>query len=146
MRKVKVLTCRPIRESASMRAGFEKDEGLNVTPRASNKRGAALDEKSWQTRRKLDRSWGPRCSRRLSRHWSFSQKRKKTELFDRTKLQMEPFERIDRPSTVVAGVNGISPNSNFELERETVVAALPRLLWLSPEYERFSGRGSGGGR
>jgi hypothetical protein len=34
---------------------------------------------------------------------------------------------LHRPSTVVAGVNGISPKSNLELARETVVAAL---AWL----------------
>lgn len=31
---------------------------------------------------------------------------------------------LHRPSIVVAGVNGISPNSNFELARDTFVAAL----------------------
>jgi hypothetical protein len=66
---------------------------------------------------------------------SFSQKRKKTELVERTKLQMELLERVacygqydstarhsrgvlHRPSIVVAGVSGISPNSSFELARD----------------------------
>jgi hypothetical protein len=33
-------------------------------------------------------------------------------------------EVLHRPSIVVAGVNGISPNNNFELARDTLVAAL----------------------
>jgi hypothetical protein len=31
---------------------------------------------------------------------------------------------LHRPSMVVAGVNGISPNKSFELARDTVVFAL----------------------
>lgn len=34
------------------------------------------------------------------------------------------LEVLQRPSTVVAGVRGISPKSNFELARDAVVAAL----------------------
>lgn len=93
MWKVKVLTWRPILESASTRASFEKVEVLKVVVIDSNNGGAARDEKSWQTRRKLARSSVSRCSSRLSRQWSFSQKRKKTELVERTKLQIELFER-----------------------------------------------------
>jgi len=124
-----------------MRAGFEKVDVLKVEVIDSNNWGAARDEKSWQTRRKLARSSGSKYSSRLSRHWSFSQKRKKTELVERTKLQIELFERVacycqhlpegarrkgvlHRPSIVVAGVNGISPNSNLELARDTLVFAL----------------------
>lgn len=86
-----------MRDSASMRAGLVKDDVLKVTVSDSNSRGAALEEVSWQTRRKLERSSGSRCSKRLSRHVSFSQKRKKTELVDRTRLHIEPFERIASP-------------------------------------------------
>jgi hypothetical protein len=94
MWKVNVLTWRPILDSASMRAGLEKVEVLKVDVRDWNNCGAARDEKSWQTRRKFERSSGSKCSRRLSRQLSFSQNRRKTELVDRTKLQMELFERV----------------------------------------------------
>jgi hypothetical protein len=77
-----------------MRAGLEKVDVLKVEVMDSNSCGAARDEKSWQTRRKLARSSVSRCSSRLSRHESFSQKRKKTELVERTKLHMELFERV----------------------------------------------------
>lgn len=124
-----------------MRAGFEKVDVLKVDVTDSNSCGAARDEKSWQTRRKLARSSDSKCPSRLSRHESFSQKRKKTELVERTKLQIELFERVachcqhvstmhcarrvlHRPSMVVAGVSGISPNNSFELVRDTDVAAL----------------------
>jgi len=68
MWKVKVLTWRPIRDSASMRAGFEKVEALKVEVMVSNRGGAARDEKSWHTRRRLARSSDSMCSSRLSRH------------------------------------------------------------------------------
>lgn len=45
------------------------------------------------------------------------------------------------PSALVTGLSGISPNSSLELDRDTVVAALPWLLWLAPEFDRFSGGG-----
>jgi hypothetical protein len=77
-----------------MRAGLEKVEVLKVDVIDWNNCGAARDEKSWQTRRKLERSSGSKCSRRLSRQVSFSQNRRKTELVERTKLQMELFERV----------------------------------------------------
>ena len=48
---------------------------------------------------------------------------------------------LHRPSAVVAGVSGISPNSSFELARDTVVAALAWVFWLSPEFDRFSDGG-----
>jgi len=83
-----------MRDSASVRAGLVKEEVLNVSVSDSNNRGAALEEKSWQTRRRLERSSGSRHSSKLSRHVSFSQKRKKTELVDRTRLHIEPLERI----------------------------------------------------
>jgi hypothetical protein len=141
MWKVNVFTWRPILESASMRAGFENVEVLKVEVTDSNSCGAARDEKSWQTRRKLARSSDSKWSRRLSRHVSFSQKRKKTELVERTKLQIELLERVacygqygstahcargvlHRPSIVVAGVKGISPNNSFELARDVDVTAL----------------------
>jgi hypothetical protein len=92
--KVKVLTWRPILDSASMRAGLVKLEVLKVTVIFSKSRGAAFDEKSWHTRRKLERSSGSIWSNTLSRHESFSQKRRKTELVERTKLHIEPLERI----------------------------------------------------
>jgi hypothetical protein len=50
-----------------------------------------------------------------------------------------------RPPTVVAGVSGISPNSNLELDREADVATLPWLLWLSPDTVRLSTGGVRGG-
>lgn len=94
MWKVNVLTWRPILDSASMRAGLEKVDVLNVEVMDENNCGAARDEKSWQTRRKLARSSVSRCSSRLSRQSSFSQKRRKTELVERTKLHIELFERV----------------------------------------------------
>jgi hypothetical protein len=42
----------------------------------------------------LERSLGSMWSSTLSRQVSFSQKRKKTELVERIKLQMDPLERI----------------------------------------------------
>jgi hypothetical protein len=51
-----------------MRAGLEKVEVLKVEVIDSKSRGAARDEKSWQTRRMLARSSDSRCSIRLSRH------------------------------------------------------------------------------
>lgn len=77
-----------------MRAGLENVEVLKVDVMDLNNCGAARDEKSWQTRRKFERSSGSKCSRRLSRQLSFSQNRRKTELVERTKLQMELFERV----------------------------------------------------
>jgi hypothetical protein len=94
MWKVKVLMWCPILDNASMRAGLENVEVLKVDVIDSNSGGAARDEKSWQTRRRLARSSDSRCSSRLSRHESFSQKRKKTELVERTKLHIEPLERV----------------------------------------------------
>jgi hypothetical protein len=44
--KVNVFTCRPILESASMRAGLENVEVLKVEVTDSNNWGAARDEKS----------------------------------------------------------------------------------------------------
>jgi hypothetical protein len=162
MWKVKVFTWRPMRDKASMRAGLLKEEGLNVTVMFSKRRGAAFELKSWHTKRSFGRSSDSRWSSTVSRHVSFSQKRRKTEEVERTRLHIEPLERIalacqccfaralrqrvcilHRPSTVVAGVNGISPKSNLELARDTVVAALPWLFWLSPEYERLSDGGVG---
>jgi hypothetical protein len=91
---VKVFTCRPIRDSASTRAGLLKEEVLKVTVIFSNNRGAAFELKSWHTRRKLDRSSGSRWSSTASRDVSFSQKRRKTEEVERTRLHIEPLERI----------------------------------------------------
>ena len=124
-----------------MRAGFEKVDVLNVEVMDSNSSGEARDEKLWQTRRKLARSSDFRCSSRLSRHWSFSQKREKTELVERIRLHIELFAHVacdcqydwearcaryvlHRPSMVVAAVDAISPNSNLDLACDTFVAAL----------------------
>lgn len=127
-----------------MRAGLVKVEVLNVTVIFSKSRGAAFDEKSWHTRRKLARSSDSMRLSTFSRQSSFSQKRKKTELVESTRLQMEPLDGIalvwlicecmvpteaclHLPSALVTGLSGISPNSSLELDRDTVVAALP---WL----------------
>lgn len=107
MWKVKVLTWRPILARASMRAGLEKVEGLKVVVMDSNSTGAVRVAKSWHTRRKLGRSSSSRWANKLSRHLSFSQKRKNDELVDNTRLQMEPMELLARAgSKVNTGYSG----------------------------------------
>ena len=90
MWKVKVLTWRPILERASMRAGLVKVDDLKVVVTDSKSKGAARVDMSWQTRRRLARSSASICSSMLSRHLSFNQNRRKTELVDSTRLHTEP--------------------------------------------------------
>lgn len=104
---MKVLTWRPILERASTRAGLEKVEGLKVVVRDSNRTGAARVAKSWHTRRKLGSSSSSRWAKRLSRHVSFNQKRKKDELVDSTRLQIEPMELLDRIASKINTMKGV---------------------------------------
>jgi hypothetical protein len=84
-----------------MRAGLENVEGLKVVVRDANWTGAARVAKSWHTRRKLGRSSSSRLRKRLSRQVSFSQKRRKDELVDSTRLHMEPMELLERDANEV---------------------------------------------
>ena len=73
-----------------MRAGLVKVEDLKVAVTESKRKGAARVDISWQARRRLDRSSGSIWESMLSRHLSFSQNRRKTELVDKTRLHTEP--------------------------------------------------------
>lgn len=73
-----------------MRAGLVKVDDLKVVVTESKRRGAARVDMSWQTRRRLARSSVSICSSMLSRHLSFSQNRRKTELVDSTRLHTDP--------------------------------------------------------
>jgi hypothetical protein len=69
-----------------MRAGLVKVDDLKVVVTDSKSKGAARVDMSWQTRRRLARSSASICSSMLSRHLSFNQNRRKTELVDSTRL------------------------------------------------------------
>lgn len=142
MWKVKVFTWRPILERASMRAGFEKVEGLKVVVIDRNSTGAVRVAKSWHTRRKLGRSSSSRWANKLSRHLSFSQKRKNDELVDKTKLQMEPMELSERAAGKVN--TGYSRTHAQRDLTSTVDSRGRRQRNFAKQQPRACARGGGG--